>query len=109
MKKIIVYGKGCFWEKYKVDVQRDYEVIGFLDSKYTGEFESKRCYKISEFDIDSSYDYILIMVLNTNHIFEMLENLIQRGIDFSKIKLGYFEYEKNGVFYHKAQFYLMVN
>jgi len=91
MKRVWVYGRGYFWNEFKVEVERDFQIIGFLDSYYEGQSEGLPCHRIDAFDAKNE-DYILVMISKPDLIFEVIRNVIKAGVSVDKILFGNFLY-----------------
>jgi len=84
MKKALVYGCGGFYKKYEDQIYDKFDLIAFLDKKETNE---KNHYKLID-QVNENYEVILIMIEKVDFIFEALEELKNKEIDYNKIELG---------------------
>ncbi len=87
-KRILIFGTGCYYHKYKKYLLKENEVLAVVDNnyRYMGDYiDGIRIIgpeKIKEYE----YDYIYILVRNSEDIFHQLLNM---KIETGKIKFYY--------------------
>lgn len=82
MKKVILFGAGSNYRRYKDEYKKRYHVVGVIDNYYVNYVE-ENIHPVS-FINEIEYDSILITV---DKYEDMYEQLIKMGISPSKIKL----------------------
>lgn len=86
MKKIAVYGIGQYYKKYGTEIEKKYDVVGYID-KNGGEHNGKKVYQKIE-DVDIDYDYVMIMSTKIKYCFEIINALLCANVEYQKILLG---------------------
>lgn len=86
MKKIVIYGIGQYFNKYETEIEKNYEVVGYID-KSGGECNGRKVYQKIE-DVEIEYDYVLIMATRIKYCFEIINVLIHAKLEYQKILLG---------------------
>lgn len=86
MDKVIIYGLGSFYEKYKEDILSIYEVSGYVDRNVPINRDTEVCQDFD--DIKVPYDKVLIMVSKVKICFEIIDILLTKGVKSEDIVLG---------------------
>lgn len=86
MDKIIVYGIGMFFKQYEQEIEKKYEIVGYID-RNSEEYNGKKVYQKIE-DVEFAFDYVLIMAVKVNSCFEIIDALLRGKTEHKKIILG---------------------
>lgn len=89
MKDIIVFGQGWYYDKKKMELEKEYRIIAILDNA-AGIDESSRKETIP---IYSPRDVLKlpnaqIVIMSIVHFIDMWKQLIEEGVDESRIEFG---------------------
>lgn len=86
MDKVIIYGIGNFYEKYKESILNIYEVVGYIDKSAVTNNDVQVCRNLDE--VEADYDKILIMVSKIKICFEIIDILMAKNVMPENIVLG---------------------
>ncbi len=85
MDKIVIYGKGKFFNEYKNELEKIGQTVAFVCSNCKNNDDNS--YNKIE-DVKEIYDKVVIMVSRISICFEIINNLLKAGIDSYNIILG---------------------
>lgn len=86
MDKVVIYGLGNLYEKYKENIPSMYEVVGYVDGNAKIKKGMQACCDLD--DIKADYDKILIMVSKIKICFEIIDILMIKNVKPENIVLG---------------------
>ena len=80
--KVVVYGCGQFFLENRENIEKNFSVVGIVDknSKIDAYHDIDEC--------KANYLYVLIMISRVSIIFEVIEQLLKKGINAKKLLLG---------------------
>ena len=80
-KDIIIYGIGTDYEKNKLNIEREYNVVGYIDKRVSEDLSVPRI-RLENLE-EEKYDYILIT--STRHFCKLYSELRKIGVENNKI------------------------
>lgn len=84
----IVYGMGKFFRQYEKSINEKYYIKAFIDRREKGWYAGREIIQLNEL-ARYKYDKIIIMVLNIQECFNIVRELLHRGVAAERIVLGH--------------------
>ena len=85
MKKVLVYGVGCFFENHEEQLKEEYDIVGYVDR--SGSLRGQEI-PVHVSDFQGEYDQIVVMVTKISSCFEITAELLNAPIPCEQILLG---------------------
>ncbi|MCI8711113.1 MAG: glycosyltransferase family 2 protein [Ruminococcus sp.] len=86
-ENVIIYGMGKFFRQHEKELNERYYVKAFIDRRETGWYAGKKFIEVNEIG-KYEYEKVIIMVLNVNECFRIIQELTRVGVGAEKIMLG---------------------
>ena len=86
-ENVIIYGMGKFFRQHEKELIERYYVKAFIDRRETGWYAGKKFIEVNEIG-KYEYEKVIIMVLNVNECFRIIQELTRVGVGAEKIMLG---------------------
>ena len=88
MEQIIIFGRGKYWGKKKVQVKKQYRIIAFIDNKVKDKqwYEDEECYVYNPKYI-MELPRVEVFCMSINYV-EMTNQLLALGVEPERIFLG---------------------
>ena len=90
---VLVYGLGNFFYNYEKEINKNYNVIAFIDRWKKNWHAGRKILKLSDAN-QYEYDKIIIMVQNIQECIKIVKDMINNGIGHRSILLGHGKYGK---------------
>lgn len=86
-ENVIIYGMGKFFRQHEKELNERYYVKAFIDRREMGWYAGKKFIEVNEIG-KYEYEKVIIMVLNVNECFRIIQELTRVGVGAEKIMLG---------------------